>query len=79
MRTWLIAGAATRGAMTLHALCGKIGDDAFFRTLKAYVKTFSGGVASTQDFVSIAERESGMRLDRFFDVWLYHEGKPTNW
>jgi aminopeptidase N len=69
----------TRGAMTLHALRVKVGDEAFFRTLKAYVKTFSGVVASTQDFVSIAERESGMRLDRFFDVWLYEEGKPTNW
>jgi aminopeptidase N len=69
----------TRGAMTLHALRRKIGDDAFFRTLKAYVKTFSGSVASTQDFISIAERESGSRLDRFFDVWLYQEGKPADW
>jgi aminopeptidase N len=69
----------TRGAMTLHALRGKIGDNAFFRTLKAYVKTFSGGVASTQDFVSIAERESGTRLDEFFDVGLYESGKPADW
>jgi hypothetical protein len=29
--------------MTLHALRGKIGDDAFFRTLKAFTKTFGGG------------------------------------
>jgi len=69
----------TRGAMTLHALRGKIGDDAFFRTLKAFTKTFGGDVASTDDFIAIAERESGQRLDDFFDVWLYEEGKPASW
>jgi aminopeptidase N len=69
----------TRGAMTLHALRGKIGDDAFFRTLKAYTKTFGGAVASTDDLISIAERESEQRLDDFFDVWLYEPGKPASW
>lgn len=69
----------TRGAMTLQALRGKIGEDAFFRTMKAYASTFSGVVASTDDFISIAERESGTKLDDFFDVWLYEPGKPASW
>jgi aminopeptidase N len=69
----------TRGAMTLQALRTKIGDDAFFRTLKAYQATFGGGTASTDDFISIAERESGQSLDAFFNVWLYQPGKPTSW
>ena len=48
-----------RGAMTLQALRKKIGDEAFFNTLKAYVSTFGGGTAGTNDFVAIAQRESG--------------------
>jgi aminopeptidase N len=68
-----------RGAMTLQALRGKIGDDAFFRTLKAYQATFGGGTASTDDFIAIAERESGQNLDAFFNVWLYQPGKPASW
>jgi Peptidase family M1 domain len=67
----------TRGGMTLQALRGKIGDDAFFRTLKDYVATFGGGVASTQDFIAIAQRDSGQDLREFFRVWLYTPGKPS--
>src|SRR4029078_10027008 len=51
---------------------------AFFRTLKAYVSTFGGGVATTNDFVSIAQRESGQDLRDFFKVWLYPPGKPSD-
>ena len=56
----------TRGGMTLQALRKKIGDDAFFQTLKDYVATFGGGVASTQDFIAIAQRDSGQDLREFF-------------
>src|SRR3954447_18659919 len=66
-----------RGGMTLQALRKKIGDPAFFQTLKDYVATFGGGVASTQDFISIAQRDSGQDLRDFFKVWLYTPGKPS--
>ena len=62
--------------MTLQALRKKIGDEAFFQTLKDYVATFGGGVASTQDFIAIAQRDSGQDLRDFFKVWLYTPGKP---
>ena len=67
-----------RGAMTLQALRNKIGDEAFFNTLKAYVSTFGGGTAGTNDFVAIAQRESGQDLRDFFKVWLYTPGKPSD-
>jgi hypothetical protein len=67
----------TRGGMTLQALRRKIGDDAFFQTLKDYVATFGGDVASTQDFIAIAQRDSGQDLREFFRVWLYTPGKPS--
>jgi aminopeptidase N len=68
-----------RGALALQALREKIGDDAFFKTLQDYQATFGGRVASTDDFISIAERDSGMNLDHFFNVWLYQPGKPSDW
>ena len=62
----------TRGGMTLQALRKKIGDAAFFQTLKDYVATFGGGVASTQDFIAIAQRDSGKDLRDFFKRLALH-------
>ena len=65
-----------RGAQTLQALRQRIGDEKFFNTLRAYHSTFKGSVAETQDFVAIAQRESGEDLRDFFKQWLYTPGKP---
>ena len=67
----------TRGGMTLQALRAKIGDEKFFQTLKDYVATFGGGTASTDDFIAIAQRDSGQDLRDFFKQWLYTPGKPN--
>jgi aminopeptidase N len=69
----------TRGAMTLQALRGKIGDDAFFRMMRAWYAENRNGNVTTEDLIALAERESGQQLDAFFDVWLYTPGKPTSW
>jgi len=29
--------------------------------------------------IAVAEQDSGMQLDHFFDVWLYQPDKPTSW
>ncbi|MEV0156935.1 M1 family metallopeptidase [Micromonospora sp. NPDC050686] len=68
-----------RGAMTLHALRGKVGDDAFFRILRQWAAIHRHSDAATADFVALAERESGQNLGAFFDVWLRQKGKPTTW
>ncbi|MEU8262002.1 M1 family metallopeptidase [Micromonospora sp. NPDC048999] len=68
-----------RGAMTLHALRGKVGDDTFFRIVRQWTATYRHGNAGTADFIALAERESGQNLHTFFDVWLYQKGKPTTW
>jgi hypothetical protein len=65
-----------RGAMTLQALRRKLGDETFFRILKEFHATFGGGTADTDDFVAIAQRESGQDLRDFFKQWLYTPGKP---
>ncbi|GLX06955.1 M1 family metallopeptidase [Microbispora sp. NBRC 16548] len=68
-----------RGAMTLHALRGKIGDAAFFTLIKDWATEHRYGNAGTADFIRAAEKVSGMDLKAFFDVWLFQKGKPASW
>jgi aminopeptidase N len=65
-----------RGALTLHALRQAIGDDAFFATLRSWTATRAGTAVTTDDFVELAEQESGRDLDELFRTWLYTAGKP---
>jgi peptidase M1-like protein/immune inhibitor InhA-like protein len=66
-----------RGAMTLHALRVRIGDDAFFRLLGQWVSENAGGTVTTKRFIALAERISGKRLDGLFNTWLYARRKPS--
>ena len=66
-----------RGAMTLHALRGQIGDAAFFRLLKRWTASQSSGNVDTAEFQALAERVSGQDLDDFFRVWLFTPTKPS--
>ncbi|MFC7544918.1 M1 family metallopeptidase [Plantactinospora sp. GCM10030261] len=65
-----------RGGMTVHALRVAIGDDAFFRFLKAWTAAKRDGYATTDEFIAEAERISGKQLDKLFDAWLYGTTKP---
>jgi aminopeptidase N len=65
-----------RGAMTVHALRLAIGDDAFFRLLKAWAADRRNGNASTADFVAEAERVAGKPLQPLFDAWLFGAAQP---
>jgi len=68
-----------RGAMTVHALRQRIGDEAFFRVMRTWAELHRHGNARTEDLIALAERESGKQLDRLFKVWLYQKGKPKSW
>lgn len=70
-------GVYLRGAWTLHALRLKIGDEAFFETLRAYHDRYRYGNAATGDFIAVAEAVSGVDLADFFDGWLYAETVPA--
>jgi aminopeptidase N len=69
-------GVYLRGALTLHALRLKVGDEAFFTILKTYYTRYQGGNATTADFVGVAEEISGQDLQAFFDEWLYAPVMP---
>jgi aminopeptidase N len=68
-----------RGAMTLQALREKVGDRVFFRILRDWAAQHRYGNVTTAQFIALAEDDSGMNLDHFFDVWLYQPDKPTSW
>ncbi|AOR36315.1 metallopeptidase [Streptomyces fodineus] len=65
-----------RGAMTLHELRKAVGDRDFFRILRAWAADHRGDHGTTAQFVRLAERMSGKRLDGLFHTWLYAKGKP---
>ena len=65
-----------RGALTLHALRSRTGDEAFFDLLREYVARYGAGNASTEDFIALAEEVSGEDLGEFFDAWLYSGPLP---
>jgi aminopeptidase N len=75
-----------KGAWVLHTLRFLIGEDAFFRALRrmaypdpAMEKITDGSqarFATTDDFLSICEAESGIQLDWFFEVYLRQAALP---
>ncbi|MGI5225941.1 M1 family metallopeptidase [Actinoallomurus sp. CA-142502] len=68
-----------RGAMALHALRKKVGDQRFFAILRAWTAEHRHGNATTAQFTALAQRVSGMDLRHLFQVWLYDRGRPVNW
>lgn len=69
-------GVYQRGALTLHALRLRVGDDDFFTILRQYYETYRDSNATTEDFIRIAEQVSGQELDALFLAWLYDENPP---
>ncbi|MEU8590014.1 M1 family metallopeptidase [Streptomyces sp. NPDC048664] len=75
--TMFASAVYNRGAMTLQALRERIGDTAFFRLLPAWTRLHRYGNANTAEFVRLAERISGQKLDDLFQKWIYTTGKPA--
>lgn len=75
-----------KGAYILHTLRYLIGDEAFFKALRhmAYptkeMETYTDGrqerLVNTDDFLTIAEKDSGMKLDWFFELYLRQPELP---
>ncbi|KPI01311.1 Peptidase M1 membrane alanine aminopeptidase [Actinobacteria bacterium OK074] len=75
--TMFASAVYQRGAMTLQALRERIGDTAFFELLPAWTRFHRYGNGDTAQFIALAEKISGQRLDDLFDKWIYTTGKPT--
>lgn len=66
-----------KGGWVLHMLRGVLGDEAFFRGVRAYYAAHAGGTATTDDFRQALEEASGRDLGWFFRQWLEEPGYPV--
>jgi hypothetical protein len=68
----------SKGALLLHMLRWKLGDDDFFNAVYNYINDpeLAYDYARTRDLKAHLEAESGKDLTEFFDDWLYGQGWP---
>ena len=65
-----------RGALTLHALRLRIGEERFFGLLRAWATEHRHGHVDTTAFVSLAGAHAGTDLSALFDAWLFRRALP---
>ncbi|WP_433789114.1 M1 family metallopeptidase [Actinoplanes sp. CA-252034] len=65
-----------RGALALHALRAKVGEQAFFALLRSWVAEHRHSSVTTQQFREHAARYSGASLDELFTAWLDRPALP---
>jgi len=65
-----------RGALTLHALRQRVGDEVFFEMIRTHFQRFKDSNATVEDFIALASEVSGEDLTDLFDVWLYQKVVP---
>ncbi len=60
-----------KAAMVLHMLRRMVGDEAFFRGIRAFYAEWRFQKAGTDDFRAAMARASGQDLTAFFDAWIF--------
>ncbi len=72
----LNANSYEKGGWFLHMLRMKIGDDLFWKSIRAYYDKYKFSNALTVDFREVVEEIVHKDLSVFFDQWLYKTGQP---
>ncbi len=65
-----------KGAAVLHMLRRFVGDEAFFAGLRAFYEDRKFQKAGTDDLQRAFESQTGRKLDRFFERWIYGTETP---
>lgn len=65
-----------RGALTVHALRRRVGDEVFFPMIQAWLAQHTGGSVTTEMFEAHVARESGEDLTDLFEAWIHTEELP---
>ncbi|GEP37459.1 metallopeptidase [Nocardioides psychrotolerans] len=63
-------------ALMWHELRQQIGDDEFFRIMRAWPEERTNGSAGRDDYLPWLEEQTGEELSAFFDSWLLGEQTP---
>jgi aminopeptidase N len=66
-----------KGSWVLHMLRFQLGDDLFWKGIKAYYQKYQFSNALSEDFQKVMEETSGQKLDWFFKQWLYESALPS--
>ena len=66
----------SKGAMMFHMLAGKIGQDEFWAAVRRLTAEYAGKYADWATLQKLFEKESGEKLDRFFEEWVRGKGAP---
>src|SRR3954470_5353403 len=64
------------GALVLYALRQVVGAATFQRIERAWLETYEGRSASTDDFIALASRVAGRDLTGFLRAWVYGTTTP---
>jgi aminopeptidase N len=65
-----------KGALVLHELRCRLGDEPFRNSVREYVAAHAGGSVETVDLARAVERITGRNIDRFFDEYVHRAGHP---
>ncbi len=76
LSTQIEALTSARGAMVLHMLRWRVGDETFFATLRDIVRGRTWGTLTTDSFRELFEDASGRDLDGFFLQWTESNVTP---
>lgn len=69
--------AYQKGAWVLHMVRRQIGDEAFWRGIRAYYREYRDSNALTEDLQRVMEEASGQDLAWFFRQWTEVAGHPV--
>jgi len=78
----LNANSYQKGGWVLHMLRRKLGDEAYWKGIRAYYKKYDGKNANSENLRTELENASGQNLQQFFKQWIYTAGAPhlnINW
>lgn len=65
-----------KGGAVLHTLRETVGDEAFWKAVRSYLKRHSFGNAETSDLLREFNEATGQDLSWFFSQWMYGTGHP---
>jgi tetratricopeptide (TPR) repeat protein len=70
------ASTASKGAAVFHMLRGIMGDENFFKLLKALPERYNWKSVNTEDIRKLAEEFGGQSFQGFFVQWIESSGAP---
>ncbi|QNG17344.1 M1 family metallopeptidase [Rhodococcus triatomae] len=66
-----------RGALALHALRHRLGDDAFFELIRTWTDRYRYSTVTTEQFTDLAARFTDRPLRELWSNWLYEKELPS--